>query len=90
MFVSVVLDPGGIDSAKSLSLILTLFGFKKMQRACWEHTGITVTQYEDLKREMDRVTDYYDTIRFYQYPVDGLFAVTELKQKKWRSCLIKS
>ena len=31
MFVSVVLDPGGIDSAKSIAEILTRYSFKKIQ-----------------------------------------------------------
>lgn len=89
MFVSVVLDPGGIDSAKSLAHILDQFGFKKIQRACWEHTAISELQYNNLRRDIDRVTDYYDTVRIYQFPVEGAFAVTELKQKKWRRCLIR-
>ena len=37
-----------------------------------------------LKRDIDRVTDYYDKIRLYQFPVNGLFVLTEMKQKKWR------
>lgn len=89
MFISVVLDPGSIDSSRALSMVLTHFGFKKVQRAVWESTVINSGRILQLKREMDRVTDYYDKIRMYQFPVDGLFEITFLSQKKWRRCLIK-
>ncbi|MBO4403780.1 MAG: CRISPR-associated protein Cas2 [Treponema sp.] len=84
MFVSVIIESGGIDSAKALLNILQLSGFKKIRRACWENMNITEDQLSDLKKDIDRVTDYYDKIRIYQYPVNGMFVITELKQKKWR------
>ena len=37
-----------------------------------------------LKQDIDRVTDSDDSIRFYQYPVDGTLAITVLKEKQWR------
>ena len=40
MFVSVVLDPGGEESARQLSEILATYGFEKAQRACWESASI--------------------------------------------------
>jgi len=90
MFVSVVLDPGGIDSAKALVSVLRQFGFRKIQRACWESMNITELQFDKLKREIDRVTDYYDTLRIYQFPLRGFFAVTELSRKKWRRGFVRS
>ncbi len=87
MFVSVVLDPGGIDSAKAASAVLTRFGFKKLHRACWESMQISEAQLSVLKRELDGATDYYDTLRIYQFPLNGNFAVTELKQKKWKKAV---
>ncbi len=89
MFVSVVLDPGGIDSARALVNILTQTGFKKIQRACWEHMSVTEAVLSDLKKEIDRVTDYYDTVRIYQFPINGMFVITELKQKHWKRCQMK-
>ena len=41
MFVSVILDPGGIDSARSLVNVLINNGFKKIQRACWESMSVS-------------------------------------------------
>jgi CRISPR-associated protein Cas2 len=89
MFVSVMLDPGGVDTAKSLASVLSHYGFRKVQRACWESVDIDVLQLSYLKREIDRVTNYYDTVRMYQYPVKGMFAITELHRKKWRRCILK-
>lgn len=88
MFVSVVLDPGGMESARSLVFILSQFGFKKIQRACWESGTMTERQLRKLKKEIDRVTDYYDIVRLYQYPIEGMLAITSLKRKKWRRCML--
>ncbi len=84
MFVSVVLDPAGTDSARALASILTRFNFQKIQRACWESNNVTENQLTILKREMDQATDYYDTLRIYQFPLNGHFAISELRQKKWK------
>ena len=90
MFVSVVLDPGGVDTAQSLASVLAHYGFHKVQRACWESADVGVMQLSQLKREIDRVTNYYDTVRMYQYPMQGMFSITELHRKKWRRCLLKA
>ena len=67
-----MIDPGGEESAAHLSELLTFYGFERVQRACWESTTISEKQLGALKREIDRVTDYYDVIRIYQYPVEGV------------------
>ncbi|MCR5219131.1 CRISPR-associated endonuclease Cas2 [Treponema sp.] len=90
MFVSVIVEPGGMDSAKSLVNILTMYGFKKIQRSCWECMSINEETVSSLKKDVDRVTDYYDKIRMYQFPVNGLFVITELKQKKWKKAQFKA
>lgn len=90
MFVSVILDPGCVDTARSLASVLTHYGFRKIQRAVWESSDIGVMQLSQLKREIDRVTNYYDTVRMFQYPVKGMFAITELHRKKWRRCVLKN
>ncbi|MCI5829543.1 MAG: CRISPR-associated protein Cas2 [Treponema sp.] len=84
MFVSVMIEPGGLESGKFLVDILTRYGFEKIQRCCWESMKIKEEELISLKRDIDRVTDYYDKIRLYQFPVNGLFVLTEMKQKKWR------
>ncbi|WP_246104324.1 CRISPR-associated protein Cas2 [Treponema pectinovorum] len=89
MFVSVVLDPGGIDSAKAISQILVRFGFKKVQRACWENFNISENQLSILKRYLDNETDYYDTLRIYQFPINGNFAITQMDKKKWKKAIFQ-
>ena len=89
MFVSVVLDPGGEESARQLAEILATWGFEKVQRACWESVSISEHSAAQLKQEIDRVTDYYDSVRLYQFPVDGAMAVTVLSKKKWKRILVK-
>ncbi len=86
MFVSVVLDPGSPDTARAMVSLLTQMGFKKAQRSCYESMKVSVDDLSKLKREIDRVTDYYDSVRFYQFPVGGMFVITELKEKRWRKC----
>jgi len=85
-----MIDPGGEESAAHLSELLTFYGFERVQRACWESTTLSEKQLVALKREIDRVTDYYDVIRMYQYPVRGMFSITELHRKKWRRCVLKA
>ena len=89
MFISIVLDPGGVDSSKAIVSILTQYGFQKMQRACWEHSSLSEGNLVKLKKDIDRVTDYYDRLRMYQYPIDGFMAITELSKKKWKRCMLR-
>ncbi|ULQ59928.1 CRISPR-associated endonuclease Cas2 [Brucepastera parasyntrophica] len=89
MFVSVVLDPGNEGSARELAEVLAAYGFEKVQRACWESSLISEQILAKVKNDIDRVTDYYDSIRIYQFPIDGAFAVTVLSQKKWKRIVIK-
>ena len=86
MFVSIIVDPGSIDSAKSLVELLTNSGFKKVQRSCWENPKISEAELSEIKKDIDRVTDYYDVVRIYQFPLKGMFVITELKERKWRRC----
>ncbi len=90
MFISVILDPSGPDTARLLAKIMVNYGLKKSQRACWESTSISQNQFESLKEQIDMVTDYYDCVRIYQFPVKECFAVTELKHKIWRQGLLSS
>ncbi len=89
MFVSVILDPGGEESARQMAEILASYGFEKAQRACWESASVNDQTLAKLKQELDRVTDYYDAVRMYQFPVDGVMAVTVLAKKKWKRIVVR-
>ncbi len=86
MFVSVIVDPGSIDTANAMASLLTNTGFKKIQRSCWENAKFTENELSDLKKDIDRLTDYYDVVRIYQFPLNGMFVITELREKKWKRC----
>ncbi len=90
MFVSVLIEPGSLDSGKLLVDILSRYGFTKIQRSCWESMQVREEDLNGLKKDIDRVTDYYDKVRIYQFPLNGLFVITEMKQKKWRKCQFAS
>ena len=89
MFVSIILDPGGEESAVHLAELLTFHGIERVQGACRESSTVNEKQLISLKREIDRVTDYYDVIRIYQYPVEDVLAISTLAKKKWRKLLIR-
>ncbi len=89
MFVSVVIDPGGKETAANLAEVLTANGFERVQRACWESVTITENGLTALKQDIDRVTDYYDVVRLYQYPIQDVLAITTLYKKKWRRVLVR-
>lgn len=89
MFVSVALDPGSEDRAKTLSDLLTRYGFDKIQRGLWESSVVTPPSLDRLKRDLDRATDAYDRIRLYQYPVEGNLVISSLKDKKWRKMVAR-
>lgn len=89
MFVSVMLDPGGEESARLLADVLATWGFDKVQRACWESATVSESSLIQIKQEIDRVTDYYDTVRLYQYPVEGVLAITVLSKKSWKRILVR-
>ncbi|MBQ1726936.1 MAG: CRISPR-associated protein Cas2 [Treponema sp.] len=90
MFVSIVLEPGSIDSARNIFNLLGHTGFKQIQKSCWENASLSDADLTSLKKEMDRYTDYYDNIRIYQFPLEGKFVITELKEKKWRRLVLNS
>ncbi|GAB1432844.1 hypothetical protein MASR2M29_14690 [Spirochaetota bacterium] len=90
MFVSVLCDLGSDDSRAAVYGLLPQYGFEKLQRACYESSSITEKQLLALKRDIDKVTDYYDSIRMYQYPVEGKLVITSLKENRWRRIVIRS
>jgi CRISPR-associated protein Cas2 len=89
MFVAVVCDMGNDYSRAALYNLLPQYGFERVQKACFECVSISEKLLSALKRDIDKVTDSYDTIRLYQYPVDGTLAMTVLKDNKWRRIIVR-
>ena len=84
MFVAVNCEFSSDDHKSAVFSILKQYGFEKILGDVFESTTIGETTLNRLKREIDQVTDSYDIIRMYQFPFDGTFAITALKDKKWR------
>ena len=89
MFVAVVLDLGNEDSLKAVTGLLFRYGFRQMQKNVFESTAMDDKRLSRLKVDLDRATDFYDSIRFYQYPVDDTVAITALHEKRWRRVTIR-
>ncbi len=89
MFVAVVCDMGSEDTRASLYNLLPQYGFERVQKACFECSSINDKMLASLKRDIDKITDSYDTVRLYQYPVDGTLALTVLKDNKWRRIIVR-
>jgi CRISPR-associated protein Cas2 len=89
MFVSVICDMGNEDSRSAFYNLLPQYGFERVQKACFECASITEKSLSALKRDIDKITDSYDTVRLYQYPVEGTFAITILKENKWRRIVVR-
>lgn len=89
MFVSIACDMGSEDSRAALYNLLPQYGFEKVQKACFECSSMNEQRLVALKRDIDRLTDSYDTLRIYQYPIEGTLAITTLKGNKWRRIIIR-
>jgi CRISPR-associated protein Cas2 len=89
MFVAVVCDMGNEDSRVALYNLLPQYGFERVQKACFECVSISDKLLSALKRDIDKLTDSYDTIRLYQFPVEGTLAITVLKDNKWRRIVVR-
>ena len=84
MFVSIAVDPGSEERARELADLLAQYGFKKIQRGLWESTSISPGALARVKRDLDRATDAFDKLRFFQFPMDGTLVLSSLREKKWR------
>ncbi|MDA8410329.1 MAG: CRISPR-associated endonuclease Cas2 [Treponema sp.] len=89
MFVSIMADMGSEDSRAALYNLLPQYGFERVQKACFESASIRDRDLAALKREIDRITDSYDRLRIYQFPVDGTLAITILKDNKWKRVVLR-
>ena len=89
MFVAVTCEFANEDHRKAGTGMLVQYGFKKVHANAYESTSLSDMALGRLKRDLDRIADSYDSIRLYQYPVEGTLAITILKEKKWRRLIVK-
>ncbi len=89
MFVAIACELGNDDQKHNIYNLLLQYGFKKILKNIYESATINSNQLLRLKREIDRLTDSYDILRFYQYPMDETLVLSSLKEKKWRKMIIR-
>lgn len=88
MFVAVACDLGNADRLASVGNVLLQYGFRKLQQNLYESAVISEKNLLRLKKELDGLTDSYDSLRFYQYPLEDTLVVSSLKEKKWRKLVL--
>jgi CRISPR-associated protein Cas2 len=89
MFVAVACEFASDDHRKAGYDLLAQYGFRKVLKDAFESTSLPESALGRLKKDLDRIADSYDSIRLYQYPVEGTLAITVLKEKKWRRLIVK-
>jgi CRISPR-associated protein Cas2 len=89
MFVSVTGEFSSGDHRRAVFELLGQYGFKPVLKDVYESTTVSDTLLTRLKRDIDRVTDSYDIIRLYQFPIEGTLAITALKDKRWRRIKVR-
>ena len=89
MFVAVSCDLASNDHRDTVYQIFSQYGLKQILTNLFESTSISEKLLSRLKRDIDRVNDSYDGLRFYQYPVEDTLVITSLKEKKWRKLTIR-
>lgn len=89
MFVAVSYEVSNEDSVQELENLLSLYGFERVHTSLWETSKIKEKYLARLKRDIDKQTDYYDTVRMYQYPLEDHLVLTSLKYKRWTRMMVK-
>lgn len=84
MFVACACDLGSEDSRIKVHDLLIQYGFKKIQDQLYESTTLSEKNLARMKVDMDKITDFYDRIRLYQYPMEDTLIITVLEGKKWK------
>ncbi|MCK5674399.1 MAG: CRISPR-associated protein Cas2 [Spirochaetales bacterium] len=90
MFVSIVCEISNDDHKIAVKHLLIEYGFKQIFEILYESTTIKEKELARLKRDIDRRTDSYDSVRIYQYPLDEVLVITTLRDKRWRRVTVKA
>ena len=90
MFVSVICDIADGGHKDLVVDYLKRYGFRETVENAFETTSISEKALIRLKRDIDKSVDFYDKIRFYQYPMEGTMVLSLLKEKKWKKSVIRT
>lgn len=89
MFVAVICDIADAGHKDLVVDYLKRYGFLEVIENTFESTSISEKALIRLKRDIDKSTDFYDKIRFYQYPFEDTMVISFLKEKKWKKSVIR-
>ena len=89
MFVAVICDIADAGHSDLVVDYLKRYGFKEVIDNTYETTSISEKALIRLKRDIDKSTDFYDKVRFYQYPYENTMVISFLNEKKWKKSVIK-
>ena len=84
MFVAIACELVSEEHKEDVHSLLKQYGFTRIIGDVFESVSLRPEVLPRLKRDIDRKTDYYDKVRMYQYPLDGVLVITALTDKKWR------
>ncbi|MBN1685947.1 MAG: CRISPR-associated protein Cas2 [Spirochaetales bacterium] len=90
MFVAVAVEFAAEDHRTDVYGLLKQYGFSQVVNDVFESVSFRPELLPRLKRDIDRRTDFYDKVRMYQYPLEGVLVVTSLSDKKWRKTIMRS
>jgi len=90
MFVAVAVDSGSVERARELADLLAQYGFTRIQRGLWESMTMSPETLVRVKRDLDKATDAFDRLRFFQFPMEGTLVLSSLYEKKWRRMVAKN
>ena len=66
------------------------YGFHRIQRGLWESAAVSSLTLARLKRDLDKATDGFDKLRFFQFPMEGTLVLSSLRDKKWRRSVARN
>lgn len=89
VFVACACDLGSEDSRVKVHDLLIQYGMKKIQDQLYESATLSEKNVARMKVDLDKMTDFYDKIRLYQYPIEDTLVITSLEGKKWRRLTAK-
>ena len=90
MFVAVSCDIASDDHRKAVYDLLAQYGYKRILSSLFESAAVDAAALIRLKRDIDKATDSYDKVRFYQYPMEQTLVISSLEEKKWRKLKVKA
>ena len=89
MFVAAACDLSNDDHREEIYSLLLQYGFKRVQKDLFECPSLNDKGLARLKKDMDRICDFYDALRIYQYPLEGTLVISSLKENRWRKIITR-